>query len=129
MSLELEPKWRSFLTKTEIVLTPSNLLLESTAEQKRTKTYKYNKVQRSTHCYKTKAYLKSVWLDSRQFWCQIQHLNRFRGFVVSTLSFGEHSRSPANKFKANKLNLMTFNFRQFVLSRGILEPRVETFNL
>ena len=38
MSLELEPKWRSFLTITEIVLTPLNLLLESTAEQKRTNT-------------------------------------------------------------------------------------------
>ena len=38
MSLELEPKWRSFLTISEIVLTPSNLLLESTAEQKRTNT-------------------------------------------------------------------------------------------
>ena len=38
VSLELEPKWRSFLTKTEIVLTPLHLLLESTPEQKRTNT-------------------------------------------------------------------------------------------
>ena len=41
MSSEPEPKWRSFLTKTEIVLTSSNLLLEKTDEQKRTKTYQY----------------------------------------------------------------------------------------
>ena len=48
------------------------------------------------------------------FGAKFNTLNRFRGFVVSTLSFSEHSRSPANKFKANKLNLMTFNFHQFV---------------
>ena len=71
-----------------------------------------------------KSVLKNcVRLDSRQFRCfksaKFNTLNRFRGFVVSTLSFGEHSRSPAMKFKANKLNLMTFNFPQFVLSRGL----------
>ena len=73
MISELEPKQRSFLTITEIVLTPSNLLLESTAEQKRTNTkctILFRKVRIVALQKRTfKVYFKSVRLDSRQFRC------------------------------------------------------------